>query len=274
VRERMNEFEESLARLGKSESEKTRAILVELENKIYAFRSNEENENNRQQEMKGEEDDFGYYRGYDALLEHVDDKEIQMWQKTFKYLRICGQGFEVPQISIESEQEIEEQAIEGVESKVAESLAPTLVDYDQISSLVIYGSKINISRQDESTQEEEIICAHGIFEEVLEIDNSNVEEIFSENFFLSIDPQDSHKVEVVNSLYDALIPDLTDLISPLVQRMVRVCHEHGVSYLENLDQRSPSSEGSDGDCYFNDDDDEVNDFGEREEEENQIISEW
>jgi hypothetical protein len=263
----MNEFEESLARLGKSESEKTRAILVELEDKIYALRSNEENE--RQQQMK--EDDFGYYRGYDALLEHVDDKEIQMWQKTFKYLRICGQGFEVPQISIESEQEIEEQAIEGVESKVAESLAPTLVDYDQISSLVIYGSKINISRQDESTQEEEIICAHGIFEEVLEIDNSNVEEIFPENFFLSIDPQDSHKVEVVNSLYDALIPDLTDLISPLVQRMVRVCREHGVSYLENLDQRSPSSEGSDGDCY---DDDEADDFGEREEEENQIISEW
>jgi hypothetical protein len=253
----MNDFEESLARLGDNESQKTRTILLDIEDKIFTLKTSDE----QQSEEKNGDTDFDYYRGYDAISEHVDDKEILMWQKTFTYLRICGQGFELP--SSEMENEIEEQTNEVMNERVTESLLQTSFGSD-LNSLVICGSKIAISP---STQEEEVIFAHGTLEEVLEIDNTRLEQIVPDNIFLSIDPQYSHKTEVVNSLYDVLIPDLTDLISPLVQRLVRVCRDHGVSYIENPETTYRSSED---DCFSNDDD--FGEFGPPEEEIG--ISEW
>lgn len=238
----MNEFEESLARLGDNESNKTRKILIELDEKLYSNDDQLQYSINSEDNMH-EFDHMDYYRGYDAILECVDDKEILTWKKTFSYLQIIGEGIQSNQSDdVENTSDLGNQEESWDESR-AHVVVNTLIDD---VSLVVQGRKMDIRvvGSSELLEDEEVICSHGTLEEVLEIDNSPIEQNPSESLFLSIDPKNSHKIEVVNSLYDVLVPDLTIAIAPLVKRLVCVCRERGIDYSENMDDKS--SDGNHG----------------------------
>lgn len=230
----MNEFEESLARLGDNESSKTRMILIELDDKLY---SNETELLHLIEEKPQENDDhMDYYRGYDAILECVDDKEIHAWKSAFPYLHIAGNG-----LKLESNAEDDGVGMFLMNESTTSShqVVTDSVDTDFLS-LVVQGTKMRIGEA--VILDDEVICCHGTLEEVFEVDNSPIQQQNTlENNFLSIDPKDSYKIEVVNSLYDALIPDLTLAITPLVKRMVRICREQGINYAESYDDKSLQS---------------------------------
>ena len=254
----MNSFEQSLARLGDYESNQTRLVLMELDEKLYAMTEEEDVREDKESVTGGGED---YYRGYDAISEHVDEKEIKAWRKTFPYLHVVGQCLQFVNENQMEQEQPQDLATEPSKQHVIHT------GNDQLP-LVVYGTKMKILESN-SYEEEEVFCSHGTLEEIIEIDNSPLEETV-ENIFLSIDPQHSRKVEVVNNLYDALIPDLTQMITPLVQRMVHLCHERGINYTETEEKSLCSSE--ENDCFYSSGDD-----GEcfaPQDEEGVRISEW
>jgi hypothetical protein len=246
----MDNFEESLARLGDHESNKTRMVLIELDDKLYSM-NDDINDGTRIEE----DPVIDYYRGYDAMSENVDDKEIKAWRQTFTYLQIFGQGLKFENIAHLESERISDEGKEDMTThqRISEPQHFNLMENEQLS-LVVSGTKILISvASNPCEEEEEIFFSHGNLEETLEIDNSPLPEASSDNIFLSIDPQHSHKAEVVNNLFDALIPDLAEIISPLVQRMVHLCREHGITYTETEERSLCSSEGNE--CFYSSDDD-------------------
>jgi hypothetical protein len=254
----MNNFEESLARLGDYESNKTRKLLIEIDDKLYSMNSDVI------VDEKLEEDEvIDYYRGYDAISESVDDKEIKAWRKTFPYLQVFGQS-----LNFENDDREPQSNFEKSDNLIVEHAHSNHTENDLLS-LVVCGTKMRILERT-SDEEEEIFYSHGTLEETLEIDNSPCEETVLENIFLSIDPQQSHKAEVVNNLYDALIPDIIQTISPLVHRMVHLCRERGINYPETEEKSICSSE--ENDCFYSSGDEEG--CFHQQEEEAAMISEW
>ena len=276
------EFEESLARLGVLESKKTEQTLEEIDNKLYS----EEIEI-----IPRVEEEF--IRGYDSLIQQVDDKEIQKWQTTFHYFRVCGNGYGIgfedddegdeykENIEIEEHREFEEE-IECVVDGLSDE---DEVDYnnlndnndehksnlkyfpdDELSSLVITGNKIipqenlSIQNSDNNLEVEEIIDMNGILEEVIIIDKSTDDDVktiqLNEDIFQSCDPRYSQKIEIVNSLFDVLLPDIVILLTPVVEQLVRVCHENNINdyTIQDDDNRSQNSSQQMNEFFSNSDD--------------------
>lgn len=275
------DFEESLNRLGKKESEKTKVILEEIDEQLY------ENEEESEEEEKEEIDEF--IRGYDAILQQVDENEIKKWKKRFHYLRICGYGYELSEEEGEFEEEEgeddddinvenhelsdelnDEQMKETKEiEEIKEKQENIDVNIDQIS-LCVVGRKIIVKEENirkENDEVEEVICTHGILEEIIAIDKT-IEENESlpfEEMFVTCDPKYSQKVEVVNSLFDALLPDIITLLTPLAEKLIRVSRENNLNY----DEHDNTSQNSYDYC-----DDNNGFFGNSDESEGEYEYNW
>lgn len=60
-----------------------------------------------------------------------------------------------------------------------------------------------------------------------------------DEILITCDPKYSQKVEIVNSLFDALLPDIVTLLTPLTEKIVKVCRENNIT--------SATTEGDNGD---------------------------
>lgn len=237
-------FEESLAKLGAQEAEKNRIELSTLHEKLYTpilFKDKTQIKDDSRQYWS---------RGYDAHSEIVGNDDIFEWQKMFPYIGIMGHSMlhGVPFVGA------------GNDSSAMVQIAPTESDSNhsfchQSCELIIIGKKI--IPMSGPLFGEEIIAQEGIVEEDFGTEVSpdfQLCDINSDEYYQnhglpspSIDPVNSKRIEIVDTLCDVIYPHLIESsLMPLISRVVHVGREQCVVYEDPL----PSG-GSDVERYEN-----------------------
>ena len=64
--------------------------------------------------------------------------------------------------------------------------------------------------------------------------------------YIPISPSACHREEVIAALTEAVWPECVEAFRPLVQRVVSVCRERGISYEDDKGQELEESSATDG----------------------------
>lgn len=269
------DFEDSIAALTAKEAANIELALNDLEDLLFVPLKVDEPE---QVTSNIEPDVYKDYMqhamaGYSAHTEEVTQDEVRLWQMSFSYLQVKGEGMLELDPNYEDPDDEEANILEGVSvhAMPRNQDGPTLGEVrggavigheDDMPSLRVCGSAIKLSplirsslpdRDDDEEDEGEILYSDGVLEETLHINKRPYQvaaDRCEEGEYSSFEPGQCQQDEVVNSLVDIIFPDIVNFaLKPLISRVVQAGAEHNVEYSSKIreDECKQEMENEDGD---------------------------
>ena len=249
----------SFAALEKVEAERFSKMLQNLDDKMYSevlpSTESQPNDNSKTRNY--------YSEGYDANYETIGTDEIKQWQQSsFSFLRATGENIwngigkdKELQYDHEEQQELNNDHYFESLDDILPGKQLNMENLQITGHAVIFHPTIGTGGNDfKSTNEEdeveEVFASHGILEDYITYNGEDsLHEICEVNELVS--PSSSMREEVIESMLDAIWPELVSSMKPLIREVLLAAKEHNIPY--NVEQVSKEEEDGGGFDFASDD---------------------
>ncbi len=198
-------------------STKIEKAFIELEDSLYS----PINSLNKSDEFEDIHNNFRNPTvGYDAHVQPVDTKELNLWKRNFPYLRVTG-------TNILKCDDDDNKVLDNIK-EISEIIYNRNCNFEHVDTnstdltdLVVYGQNIPIvsnvqDKMEVDDDQDSVEIVDGILEEIIAIDMID-DSSHNEDELDSINPEIVKKTELVDALVDCIWPDIIDTLGPLIE---------------------------------------------------------